>query len=78
MPLSRVSVTSRSLVMVGWFFCALFFFYAFILRVAPAVMVDDLMKEFSVGAAILGYLSATYLYIYAALQIPLGLSLIHI
>ena len=36
-------------------------------------MVDDLMKEFSVGAAILGYLSATYLYIYAALQIPLGL-----
>ena len=59
--------------MVGWFFCALFFFYAFILRVAPAVMVDDLMKEFSVGAAILGYLSATYLYIYAALQIPLGL-----
>ena len=73
MPLYRVSVTSRSLVMVGWFFCALFFFYAFILRVAPAVMVDDLMKEFSVGAAILGYLSATYLYIYAALQIPLGL-----
>ena len=73
MPLYRVSVTGRSLVMVGWFFCALFFFYAFILRVAPAVMVDDLMKEFSVGAAILGYLSATYLYIYAALQIPLGL-----
>ena len=73
MPLYRVSVSSRSLVMVGWFFCALFFFYAFILRVAPAVMVDDLMKEFSVGAAILGYLSATYLYIYAALQIPLGL-----
>ena len=35
-------------------------------------MVDDLMKEFSVGAAILGYLSATHLYIYAALQI-LGL-----
>ena len=73
MPQHRVSGTSRSLVMVGWFFCALFFFYAFILRVAPAVMVDDLMKEFSVGAAILGYLSATYLYIYAALQIPLGL-----
>ena len=73
MPLYRVSVTSRLLVMVGWSFCALFFFYAFILRVAPAVMVDDLMKEFSVGAAILGYLSATYLYIYAALQIPLGL-----
>ena len=59
--------------MMGWFFCALFFFYAFVLRVAPAVMVEELMREFTVGAAILGYLSATYLYIYAALQIPLGL-----
>ena len=57
----------------GWLFCAVFFFYAFILRVAPAVMVDDLMREFSVGAAILGNLSAVYLYIYAGLQIPVGL-----
>lgn len=57
----------------GWLFCAIFFFYAFILRVAPAVMVDDLMREFSVGAAILGNLSAVYLYIYAGLQIPVGL-----
>jgi MFS family permease len=54
-------------------FCAIFFFYAFILRVAPAVMVDDLMREFSVGAAVLGNLSAVYLYIYAGLQIPVGL-----
>ena len=59
--------------MMGWSFCALFFFYAFVLRVAPAVMVEELMREFTVGAAILGYLSATYLYIYAVLQIPLGL-----
>lgn len=57
----------------GWLFCAIFFFYAFVLRVAPAVMVDDLMREFSVGAAILGNLSAVYLYIYAGLQIPVGL-----
>lgn len=64
---------NRRIVALGWFFCALFFFYAFILRVAPAVMVEDLMREFSVGAAVLGNLSATYLYIYAGLQIPLGL-----
>ncbi|MBT5811166.1 MAG: MFS transporter [Rhodospirillaceae bacterium] len=57
----------------GWLFCAIFFFYAFILRVAPAVMVDDLMREFAVGAAIVGNLSAVYLYIYAGLQIPVGL-----
>ena len=61
------------LMAIGWCFCALFFFYAFVLRVSPAVMVDELMREFSVGATILGNLSATYLYIYAGLQIPLGL-----
>lgn len=57
----------------GWLFCAVFFFYAFVLRVAPAVMVDELMRDFAVGAAILGNLSAAYLYVYAGLQIPVGL-----
>ena len=36
-------------------------------------MVYDLMREFSVGAGILGNLSAVYLYAYAGLQIPVGL-----
>ena len=71
-PYSRSS-TEIWIAAAGWLFCAIFFFFAFILRVAPAVMVDDLMREFSVGAAILGNLSAVYLYIYAGLQIPVGL-----
>jgi MFS family permease len=69
----RQSLFDIRIAAAGWLFCAIFFFYAFILRVAPAVMVDDLMREFSVGAAILGNLSAVYLYIYAGLQIPVGL-----
>jgi len=73
-PLSpRHSISDARLAAAGWLFCAVFFFYAFILRVSPAVMVDDLMREFAVGAAILGNLSAVYLYIYAGLQIPVGL-----
>ena len=36
-------------------------------------MVDELMREFAVGAAILGNLSAVYLYAYAGLQIPVGI-----
>jgi MFS family permease len=64
---------NKTIVAAGWFFCSLFFFYAFILRVSPAVMVEDLMREFSVGAAILGNLSAVYLYAYAGLQIPVGI-----
>lgn len=51
----------------------LFFGYGFLLRVSPSVMVSELMREFAVGAAILGNLSAFYLYVYAGLQIPIGL-----
>ena len=42
-------------------------------RVAPAVMTDYLMADFSIGAASLGNLSAFYFYSYAAVQIPTGL-----
>lgn len=51
------------------------FFYSFFQRVTPSVMVDDLMRDFAVGGAILGTLSAFYFYPYAALQIPLGVML---
>ena len=52
---------------------SVFFAYAFTLRVSPGVMVDDLMRDFRVGAALLGNLSAFYFYAYASLQIPVGL-----
>lgn len=51
--------------------CA-FFSYAFLQRVLPSVMVDELMRDFSVGAAVLGGLSAFYFYAYAGMQIPVG------
>lgn len=61
--------------LLGWFTGALFFFYAWVLRVAPSVMVDELMRDFSVGAGVLGNLSAAYFYGYAGMQIPVGLML---
>lgn len=60
---------------IVWATGALLFFYAFFHRVAPSVMVSDLMRDFEVGGAILGTLSAFYFYPYAALQIPLGVML---
>ena len=56
-----------------WGLAALFFCYGFFHRVSPSVMIDHLMRDFQVGGALLGNLSATYFYIYAALQIPVGL-----
>ena len=61
------------LALFGWATGALFFFYAWITRVAPSVMIDELMRDFAVGAAAIGNLSAFYFYGYAGMQIPVGL-----
>lgn len=71
-PDSSPAVPRGALLGVGWFLCAVFFLYAFVQRVAPSVMVDDLMRDFAVGGALLGNLSAFYYYSYAGSQIPVG------
>ena len=40
----------RLLPVLGWLTAALFFGYAWVLRVAPSVMVEELMRDFAVGA----------------------------
>ncbi len=58
---------------VVWGLGALFYLLAFFQRVAPAVMTDALMREFGIGAAALGHLSALYFYSYVAMQVPTGI-----
>ncbi len=55
-----------------WSLAALAFGYAFFQRVAPSVMVEDLMRDFHANATVLGQLSALYFYPYALMQPPLG------
>jgi MFS family permease len=56
-----------------WALGASLYLAGFFQRVAPAVMTQELMAEFSLAAAGLGNLSAFYLYGYVAMQIPTGL-----
>ncbi len=58
---------------LAWTAAAVFFFYAFVLRVSPSVMVGELMSEFQVGGAFFGTLSSLYFYTYAPLQLPVGI-----
>ncbi|MEO0329324.1 MAG: MFS transporter [Pseudomonadota bacterium] len=58
-----------------WCLTALTFGYAFFQRVAPSVMVSELMVEFSISAGVLGTLSALYFYPYVLMQVPLGVLL---
>ena len=49
-----------------------FFFAEYFARVAPSVMVPDLMAAFKVNALALGSLSAFFYYAYVAMQLPVG------
>ncbi len=59
--------------LLGWASGALFFFYAWILRVSPSVMIDEMMRDLAVGGAVIGNLSALYFYGYAGMQVPVGM-----
>jgi len=58
-----------------WGLSAAFYFYEFLLQVTPSVMGQDWMRSFGVSAGTLGNLAATYFYIYATMQIPVGILL---
>lgn len=62
-----------ALAWLTWGLLASLYFVGYFQRVAPAVMVDELMRDFSIAATLLGNLSAIYFYTYAAMQIPSGL-----
>ena len=55
-----------------WGLGALFYLVGFYQRVAPAVITQELMSQFSLSAAALGNLSAYYFYAYVAMQLPTG------
>ena len=56
-----------------WATAAAFFAYGFIQRIAPSVMFDHLMRDFSLSGAAFGGLAVSYFYTYAAMQVPVGL-----
>jgi sugar phosphate permease len=53
--------------------CAMvFYLYEYVLRVSPSVMIEGLMRDFSVTSSALGVLASFYYFSYVALQIPCG------
>ena len=70
---SEAARVSRSQATIAFALGTLFFGYAFVQRVSPSVMTDELMREFAVGGAALGSLSAFYFYAYASIQLPVGM-----
>jgi len=56
-----------------WGLGVLFYMMGFFQRMAPAVMTEELMRDFTISAAALGNLSGFYFYSYVVMQIPTGL-----
>lgn len=56
-----------------WGIPAFLFFFAFVHRVAPGVIVREIMQAFDASGELVGLLSAMYFYAYAGFMIPAGL-----
>lgn len=69
---SSLSFPPAGLSWLIWGFAAFFYLSVFMLRAAPAVMTTELMRDFHIGGASLGNLSAFYFYAYVVMQIPVG------
>ena len=63
---------STTLAWIVWFVTALFYFYEYGLRTAPAIMIPELSSYFSVSYSGLGFLIGAYFYSYAPMQIVAG------
>ena len=58
-----------------WFLVALTFFYGYIVRVSTSVVIDELMREWQIGATHIGSVHGFFYYAYIVMQIPVGLLL---
>lgn len=56
---------------------ATFYFYEYLLRVLPAALFSELMRDYSIHATNLGVLSSLYFLPYALLQLPVGVWMDH-
>ncbi|HJN38048.1 MAG TPA: MFS transporter [Gammaproteobacteria bacterium] len=65
--------TIRLVSVFAVFLAALFYCYESLLRVAPSVISSELMNHYKIDAYGFGVLNSFYYYVYAPMQIPVGL-----
>lgn len=58
---------------ISYTVAALFLLYEMALQVSPGVMTQELMRDFGIGAGLLGVMAAVYFYSYTLMQVPSGM-----
>lgn len=66
---------TRFLPWLMWSLATLFFAYQFIMRLAPGLVMAELMQKYNVDASAYGLFAAMYYFSYAGMQIPVALLL---
>ncbi len=67
--------SSRMIAWTIWITASMFYAYQYILRVMPNIMLDDIMKQFDIGAAAFGQFSGIYYIGYSLMHLPVGIML---
>ena len=73
--MSKLKKTSY---IIGWLICiigAVFYWYEYLLRIVPSVMVNELMGLFNISASGFGTLTALYYFAYTPMQLTAGVLL---
>jgi sugar phosphate permease len=71
-PEAAAPYPPAGLALAVWGVAAFFYLAGFYLRVFPAVITTELMRDFHINAGALGNFSAFYFYAYILMQIPTG------
>lgn len=66
---------SRTIAWMIWITASMFYAYQYILRVMPNIMLEDIMKQFDIGAAAFGQFSGVYYIGYSLMHLPVGIML---
>ncbi|OJW48084.1 MAG: MFS transporter [Alphaproteobacteria bacterium 41-28] len=66
---------SRSIAWVVWIIASMFYAYQYILRVMPSIMLEDIMQQFNIDAAVFGQFSGVYYIGYSLMHLPIGILL---
>ncbi len=66
---------SKIMMWCAWLIASIFYAYQYILRVMPNIMLNDIMHQFSIDAAIFGQFSGAYYLGYCLMHLPIGVML---
>lgn len=67
--------SSRTIAWSVWLIASIFYAYQFILRVMPNIMLEDIMQQFNIDAAVFGQYSGVYYLGYCLVHLPIAIML---